>query len=42
MQEIYAIRHGKIEKVVDCVIFIDSHSQAEVLVQLAQKHNVVL
>ena len=42
MQEIYALRHGKLDRVVDCVVFINSHEQAENLVKAAVKHNVVL
>ncbi|CAD8177522.1 unnamed protein product [Paramecium pentaurelia] len=42
MQEIYELRHGKLSRIVDCVIFISSHTQAETLVKLASEHNVML
>ncbi|CAD8172283.1 unnamed protein product [Paramecium octaurelia] len=42
MQEIYELRHGKLARIVDCVIYISSHAQAEALVKLAQEHNVML
>jgi len=42
MQEVYALRHGQLERVVDCVVYINSHEQAETLVKTASKHNVVL
>ena len=42
LQELFALRHGKLEKVIDAVIFINSHAQAEFLVKAALKHNVVL
>ena len=42
LQELFMLRHGKLERVVDVVIFIDSHAQAEFLVRAAVKHNVLL
>ena len=42
LQELFMIRHGKLEKVIDAVIFISSHAQAEFLVKAALRHNVVL
>lgn len=42
LQEIFALRHGKLDAVVDGVIFIDSHNQAVHVVEMAKKHNVVL
>jgi len=42
MQEIYALRHGQLDRVVDCVVYVNSHEQAEILVKTAAKHNVVL
>lgn len=42
MQEVYALRHGQLDRVVDCVVYINSHEQAETLVKAAAAHNVVL
>lgn len=42
LQEMFALRYGRLDRVVDCVIFVSSHEQAETLVGLAMKHNVVL
>jgi len=42
MQEVFALRHGELDRVVDCVIYINSHEQAETLVKSATKFNVVL
>ena len=42
MQEIYALRYGQFDRVVDCVVYINSHEQAETVVKAAVKHNVVL
>lgn len=42
LQEIWEIRHGKLKRLADAVVFINSHEQAEKLVELAMKHNVVL
>lgn len=42
MQEIYALRHGQLDRVVDAVVYVANHEQAEVLVQAAVRHNVVL
>lgn len=42
LQEVFILRHGKFKRCVDCVIYPTSHEQVETLVQLANKHNVVL
>jgi alkyldihydroxyacetonephosphate synthase len=42
LQEIFILRHGKFEKTVDAVVYISSHDQAEKLVELAVKFNIVL
>jgi alkyldihydroxyacetonephosphate synthase len=42
MQEIYALRYGQLDRVVDAVVYVASHEQAENLVKIACKHNVVL
>lgn len=42
MQEIYALRQGKLDKAVDCVVYIGSHEEAEFVIKAAVKHNVVL
>jgi len=41
-QETWALRHGKLDKYVDLVIYPQSHENVERLVLLANKHNVVL
>jgi len=40
--ELYAIRYGSIEKFPDLVVWPRSHEQTELVVRLAQKHNVGL
>jgi alkyldihydroxyacetonephosphate synthase len=38
----FALRYGQLERCVDCVVFINSHEQAVLVVELAMKHDVVL
>lgn len=42
LQEIYALRHGKLERTVDLVVYIIDHQQAEFLIKKAIEHDVVL
>ncbi|KAL4465819.1 hypothetical protein ABPG74_004056 [Tetrahymena malaccensis] len=42
LQEIFALRHGKLDRYIDLVVYISSHEQAETLVKAANEHNVVL
>jgi len=41
-QEINALRYGRFERFVDCVVYPISTEQCENLVKLADKHNVML
>jgi len=41
-QEIYALRCGKFVRFCDVVVYPSSHENCELLVKLANKHNVVL
>lgn len=40
--EIYVLRHGKVGRIVDAVVWPESHEHVEVLVRAACKHNVCL
>jgi alkyldihydroxyacetonephosphate synthase len=42
LQEVYLLRYGAFKKCVDVVIYPESHEQVERIVQLADKHNVVI
>lgn len=42
LQEVFILRHGSFKRCVDVVIYPDSHEQVEKIVQLANKHNVVI
>ncbi len=42
MQELYYLRHSKLPRIVDYVIYITCHEQAELLIAKAKEHNVVL
>jgi alkyldihydroxyacetonephosphate synthase len=42
LQEIYALRQGKLERTVDLVVYIIDHGQAEYLIKKAMEHDVVL
>ena len=41
-QEITALRYGKFERFVDCVVYPNSTEQCESIVKLANEHNVML
>jgi alkyldihydroxyacetonephosphate synthase len=40
--EVFTLRHGKFEKCVDVIIYPDNQQQVERIVELANKHKVVL
>ena len=42
VQEIYALRFGKLDRVVDAVVYPESHEEVVEIVQLAVRHNVAL
>lgn len=42
LQEIYALRHGRLDRVVDSVVYPRNHDDVEHIVRLAVKHNVAL
>jgi len=42
MQELFILRNSKFLRIVDYVIYITSHDQAEHLIKMAKEHNVVL
>jgi alkyldihydroxyacetonephosphate synthase len=42
MQELFYIRYSKLPRIVDYVVYITSHEQAENLIKMATKYNVVL
>jgi alkyldihydroxyacetonephosphate synthase len=39
---VFALKYGKFERFVDCVIYPGSHEQVENMVKIAIKHNVAL
>lgn len=42
LQEIYALRAGKLQRVPDAVLWPECHEHVERIVALAQKHNVCI
>lgn len=42
LREVYALKYGKFDRFVDCVVFPSCHEHVEGLVKAAVKHNVVL
>ena len=42
LQEIYALRHGRLDRVVDTVVYPRNHEDVEHIVRLASQHNVVI
>jgi len=42
LHEVYALKHGKFDRYVDCVLYPGSHEHVEQIVKVAIKNNVVL
>jgi len=42
LREVYTLRYGKFDKVVDVVVYPNTHDQVEKIVALANSHNVVI
>lgn len=42
LAEVYTLRHGKFERCVDVVVYPDNQAQVENIIELANKHNVVI
>ncbi len=42
LQELFMIRHSKLPRCVDLVVYVNSHAQVELVVKAAMQNNVVI
>ncbi|EGR32374.1 hypothetical protein IMG5_085430 [Ichthyophthirius multifiliis] len=42
LQDIFALRHGSFQRIVDVIVYISSHQEAELLIEKANQYDVVL